>query len=115
MRILNEFKTNDKIEIKNLVVKDLSTKIGWILSSYPSKIESETNLDLLFKHFSFLDPRNSSTDTKLLYTEYVLKSEEIFEELVKILPISTKFFGEHFPNIKYYCFEDGTSTYTIYI
>ena len=109
MKILNEFdyQTSEE-EIKKLIIQDLSAKIGWIKSNYPNKMDSETNLAIIFRHLAF-------ENIKECHKDYVWDNDkEIYTELVKLLPISKYFFGRTFPTIIWYYYPSSIG-YTLVV
>lgn len=109
MKILNEFENpNSTEELKKLIITDLVAKIGWIKGNYPNKIDSESNLDIIFRHLAF---ENVVGDT--ISTDYIWdNSNEIYTEIVKLFPISKFFFGKTFPNIRWFI-SSNTVVYTL--
>ena len=107
MRVLNEFNiTENQEDIKDLIITDLVAKIGWIKGNYPNKKDSDTNLDLLYRHLSFENYKES------IESYFWDNNTEIYSRIVKKLPISWHFFGDNFPFIKWYC-DDDTIYYTL--
>jgi hypothetical protein len=110
MKILNEFEyTNSNEEIKKLIIQDLVAKIGWIKGNYPNKIDSSNNLDILFRHLSFEDNKEDVPISDYIWDNI----NEIYTEIVKLLPISKYFFGKEFPKIRWFFNKDNTITYTL--
>lgn len=112
MKIFNEFDISTPIsneEIKRLIIQDLVAKIGWIKGTYPNKVDSSNNFDLLFRHLAFEDNKESEPVSCTTWDN----ENEIFTEIVRLFPISKYFFGKKFPVIKWYCYSDNTLTYTL--
>lgn len=112
MKIFNEF-SNEGItsneEIKKLIITDLVAKIGWIKGNYPNKTDSSNNLDILFRHLAFEDNKEENPKSDFIWDN----DNEIFTEIVKLLPISKYFFGKQFPVIRWFYNTDNTITYTL--
>ena len=112
MKIFNEFSNEHSIsneEIKKLIITDLVAKIGWIKGNYPNKVDSSNNLDILFRHLAFEDNKEGTPKSDFVWDN----DNEIFTEIVKLLPISKYFFGKQFPVIRWFYNPDNTITYTL--
>ena len=111
MKVFNEFENpNPAIsneEIKKLIIQDLVAKIGWIRGNYPSKKDSITNLDILFRHLAY-EYNESKSDSDYIWDN----TNEIFTEIVKLFPISKYFFGKEFPKVRWFIFSN-TVVYTL--
>jgi len=110
MKVFNEFayQTSDE-EIKKLIIQDLVAKIGWIKGNFPNKVDSVTNLDILFRHLAFEDNKEDSPISDKIWDN----DNEIFTEIVKQFPISKYFFGKKFPTVRWFVNKDNTITYTL--
>lgn len=110
MKVFNEFSYQvSESEIKKLIIQDLVAKIGWIKGNYPNKVDSTTNLDILFRHLAFEDGKDENPISSVTWDN----ENEIFTEIVTQFPISKYFFGKEFPKIRWFVNKDNTITYTL--
>ena len=110
MKVFNEFAYQvSNNEIKKLIIQDLVAKIGWIKGDYPNKVDSISNLDILFRHLAFEDNKDGNPTSTFTWDN----DSEIFSGIVTLLPISKYFFGKKFPHIRWFVNKDNTITYTL--